>query len=378
MRICYYADGRYVHAERWMKFLAGRGHEMHLISFAEVPDHRIEGLKKIGVKYHGSTGNFHIKKFWLTLADLRFVKGVLRNEKIDVLHSHFLGSNAWYGALSGHHPHIITIMGGGDVTGPNWKPDSNRQAKTLTPYALRNADYITSWSRLMADVVEPYCNGTPIEVVHGGVDLDSFFPGERPAYLLERLKIPTDANVVFSPRLMRPLSNIFEIAQAAEVISGQRPNTFYVVAFPETAVDEEYAARVKLAFEEGAGKNKVRFVSEIAHSEIADYFRLADVMVSIPSTDGTPMTVLESMACGTPTVIGDLPDYDKEYFEHEKTTRMANVKDPQAVAASVLRLLSDKDMAASIAAEARRRVVETGSYEFQMEKMEKIYKRVAR
>jgi glycosyltransferase involved in cell wall biosynthesis len=102
------------------------------------------------------------------------------------------------------------------------------------------------------------------------------------------------------------------------------------------------------------------------------------VMVSIPSTDGTPMTVLESMACGTPTVIGDLPDYDKEYFEHEKTTRMANVKDPQAVAASVLRLLSDKDMAASIAAEARRRVVETGSYEFQMEKMEKIYKRVAR
>ena len=36
MKICYYADGRSVHTRRWASYSAGRGHEMHLISFAEM------------------------------------------------------------------------------------------------------------------------------------------------------------------------------------------------------------------------------------------------------------------------------------------------------------------------------------------------------
>jgi len=37
MRICYLADGSYVHQLRWMRYFVAKGHEMHLVSFAEVP-----------------------------------------------------------------------------------------------------------------------------------------------------------------------------------------------------------------------------------------------------------------------------------------------------------------------------------------------------
>jgi glycosyltransferase involved in cell wall biosynthesis len=171
---------------------------------------------------------------------------------------------------------------------------------------------------------------------------------------------------------MRPLSNVIEIARAAHLVSEKVPNAFYVVAFPATAVDTGYAENVEKAF----GGTNVRFVSGIPHDEIADYFRLADVTVSIPDTDGTPMTVLESMACGRPTVIGDLPDYDHEYFEGEKSTLMVDVKDPRAIADAVVRYLTDTELTQRVTAEARRRVVETGGYEFQMEKMEAIYHKV--
>jgi glycosyltransferase involved in cell wall biosynthesis len=374
MRICYFADGRYIHALRWMRYFAKVGHEMHLISFAEVLPEQIAELESAGVKYHGHTGNFHIKKPWLTLKDLRFIKSVLRKEKIDILNSHFLGANAWYAALSGFHPHVITIMGGGDVIGPDWKPDSSLQAKFLTPYSLRNADQITSWSRLMADVVRPYCRpGTPIDVVHGGIHLEKFFPGAKPDYLLERWRIPREARVIFSPRLMRPLSNIDRIAAAAGSIVNEDPNVYFVFARPEHVIVDEHAMLVEKVLQENGAISNTRFVGAIQHQEMADYFRLADVTVSIPDTDGTPMTVLESMACGTPTVIGDLPDYDREYFENEKTTMMVDVRSPKLIAKSMLRLLNDKPLAEAISNEARRRVEETGSYEFQMGKMDDIY-----
>ena len=376
MRICYYADGRYIHAERWMRFFAERGHDMHLISFEELEQGRVVELEKIGIKYHGATGDFHVKKSWRTLRDLRFVRSVLRREKIDVLHCHFLGVNCWYAALSGFHPYIITIMGGGDVTGPDWEPANKTPERFLTPYSLRNADYLTSWSQFMSDVVRPFSGDTPIEVVHGGIHLDRFTPGPKPTRLLEQWNIPEDARVVFSPRLMRRLSNVLEIAKAADLIAKAVPNVYFVVAFPTSVIEPDYSDSVRQEFAAGAAKDRVRFVSEIAHTDIADYFRLADVTISVPVTDGTPMTVLESMACGTPTVIGNLPDYDRQYFEDAKTTVMVDVNDPRSIADAVLRLLNDRELNASISAEARRRVVDSGGYEFQMGRMEEIYRKV--
>ena len=195
---------------------------------------------------HGSTGLIHIKKLWRTVRDLRFVRSVLKREKIDILHSHYLGANAWYAALSGFHPHIVTIMGGGDVTGPDWKPDRNIQSRFLTPYALRHADHITSWSHLMADVVRPYCRPeTPIDVVHGGIHLERFTPGEKPPHLLERYGLTAEDKVVFSPRLMRPLSNIIEIAKAAEMVVRECPSAYFLVAYPATVTDRAYADGVR-------------------------------------------------------------------------------------------------------------------------------------
>lgn len=378
MRICYFADGRYIHAERWMKFFAGRGHEMHLISFADVPPERVEEIEKLGINYHGAVGSFHLKKFWLTLKDIRFVRAVLKTERIDILHSHFLGPNSWYAALSGFHPHIITVMGG-DVMGENWKPSKNTQERLLTPYALRNADGLTAWSGHLADRVKPFVRmGVEIDIVHGGVELERFSAAPAPTALRQRLEIPEDGRVIFSPRLIRQLYNIDVIAQAAGLVCAQQANIYFVIALPETILDDDYVRHVKDIFADSPANNSVRFVSTIGHGEIAEYFRLADVTVSIPSADGTPMSVLESMACGTPTVIGDLPDYDREYFEHETTTLMVDVKDPRAIADALLRLLKEKETAAAISIEARRRVVATGGYEYQMSKMEKIYERLAR
>lgn len=377
MRICYIADGRYIHASRWLRYFSEQGHEMHLVSFAPMTPEHIRAIEDAGGKYLGTIGNFHIKRFWLTAGDLLSLRRLLRRERIDVLHCHFLGSNTWYAALSGFRPLVITVMGGGDVCGPGWQPDGTR-ARILTPFALRHADLITSWSRIMADAVRPYVReGTPIEVIHGGVDLKRFHPGPKPNSLREKLNLPPDAKVVFSPRLMRPLSNITQIAAAAGLVVQQVPQAHFVFVAPAEERNESYESEVRTILRDVGAADNSRFVGAIPHDEMADYHRLADVTISIPSTDGTPMTVLESMACGTPVVVSDIPDYDRHYIDPGVTVLAAKHDDATAVAGALQKILQEPEFAARLAAEAKRRVEETGSYEAQMSHMDRLYRELA-
>ena len=72
-------------------------------------------------------------------------------------------------------------------------------------------------------------------------------------------------------------------------------------ADPDTvAALEAEAARL------GVG-DRVRFLAAIPHTEMPEYLRLADVVLSMPTSDGTPVTILEAMAVGRPVVVTDLP-----------------------------------------------------------------------
>lgn len=346
---------------------------MSLLSFAPVTQQDIDGLEQAGARYFGELSPFHLKRFWRTAAQISRLRKLLREEKIDVLHSHFVGVNAWYGALSQFHPAVITVMGG-DILGEDWEPGPDIRERWLTPYALRNADLITCWSNKLVPIVRRFSGPeVPIEVVHGGVELERFSPGPRPQYLLERLNLPATARVILSPRLMRPLYNLDKLAIAAQSVCAAVPDAYFVFAVVPVATNEAYEAEVRDIFARGDANDRVRFVGAIPHDEMADYYRLADVTVSIPSSDGTPMSVLESMACGTPVLVSRIPNYDSHYIEENKTVLMVDPKDPAALATALTRLLQDRSLAQSLASEAERRVRLSGSYESQMAKMNELY-----
>ena len=373
MRICYLADGRSMHFHRWLRYFSGRGHEMYFISYLPVDDGHIARIENAGAIYLGAITTFHLKRFWVTLRNLRWLKRTLKERGIQALHCHFLGANAWYGALSNFHPLIVSVMGG-DVCGKDWKPGNDPRERWLTPLALRRADLITSWSDQLMRVARRHCQADKtIEVVHGGVDLNRFNPGDRPRYLLKRWNLPENARIAFSPRLMRPLYNLDKIAIGAVEVCQKDPHAYFLFAYLNEVKDESYEAKVRDLIREGGASDRVRFIGPIHHDEMVDHYRLADVTVSIPETDGTPMTVLESMACGTPVVVSDIPDYDPHYIEPGETVLSVKPQDTAGLAGAILRLLEGSDLAGRLAAEAGNRVRMTGSYESQMSRMERLY-----
>jgi L-malate glycosyltransferase len=378
MRIAYFADGRYVHTHKWMRFFNERGHEVHLISFAPLDQQHLAAVAATGAKYHGEIGLLHLKRFWHTLAAHRKLKSFLRSQKIDVLHCHFLGANAWYGALSRFHPFVITVMGG-DILGPDWQPSGDIRERKLTPFALRQADLVTCWSKTLTTVVRRYTRPrTPVEVIHGGIDLSRFSPGPDPTYLRERYGIPAGAKVILSPRLMRPLYNLDTIVASADRVWNDFPDARFLFAVLPEAKDPDYEAQVLSVTQASKKPDQIKFIGGIAHNEMADHYRLADVTVSIPSSDGTPMSVLESMACGTPVVVSNIRDYDTQYIELDRTVLAADPRNADDVASALKRFLRDEEFTKQISTEARRRVVETASYESQMARMEELYKELVK
>jgi len=370
MRICYLADGRYVHTHRWLRFFSERGHQTSLLSFAAVQPAHIEAVESAGARYLGELEGLHLKRFWRTTGQIARLKKLFREEKIDIVHSHFLGVNSWYAALSGFHPNVVTVMGG-DILGENWRPGPDIRERWLTPFALRKADLITCWSSRLTSVVKRYSRpDTPIEVIHGGVDVKQFSPAAAPRDLRDELRIPADAKIILSPRLMKPLYNLDKIALAARAIWPHVPNAYFLFAVSADDKNFDYERKVRGML---GDDQRVRFMESIPHERMGDFYRLADVTISIPGSDGTPLSVLESLACGTPVLVSNIPNYDPDYIEAEKTVLMAESNDVASIVSSLTRMLSDATLRQTLASEGRRRVEAYGSYKAQMTRMEDLY-----
>jgi colanic acid/amylovoran biosynthesis glycosyltransferase len=93
----------------------------------------------------------------------------------------------------------------------------------------------------------------------------------------------------------------------------------------------------------------------LARYRSAAVYCLPCVVAESGDRDGLPTSVLEAMALGVPvvtTVVSGLP----EAVLHERTGLLVPEHDPEALAEAIERLLTDPELGARLAAEARRRV----------------------
>jgi len=108
--------------------------------------------------------------------------------------------------------------------------------------------------------------------------------------------------VVFSPRSIMPLYHHDVVLDAVASL----PADLSVVMTDHLAHESEVAALRRRAADLGLSDRLV-IVPRVAHGEMADIYRLADVVVSVPASDGTPVTLLEALSVGRPVVATDLP-----------------------------------------------------------------------
>lgn len=367
MRLCLIANPNSIHTQRWVRYFAGRGHDIHLIG--EKP---LVAAPPEGIAFHDLTRQTNARKLRYVIW-AQTVRRLVHEIRPDVLHAHQVASAGWLGAAAGYHPLLVTSWGSDLLLGTR----RSMVQRQLARWVLGRADYVTCVSQPLAEAAQAL--GAPaykVEVVHWGVDTELFHPGNASAALsMTRERGAAQSPLVLSIRGLRPIYNPLVIAQAIPAVLARRPDARFIVR--TYSVDTDLLAEFQRILAAGNATHAVEYVGDLADdAAIADLYRQAAVVVSIPSSDGTPQSVLEAMACGAAPVMSDLPSL-REWLRPDVEGLFVPVGDVAALAEAIVRLLGDDALRRSVQAAAVRLVQERADSRLWMRRYEQIYQQLA-
>ena len=173
--------------------------------------------------------------------------------------------------------------------------------------------------------------------------------------------------MILSPRSDGDVYNAHIILRAFDRVADERNDiTLVLLRSPADGLD--------LGALRHAGR--VRVVGRVPHEMMADYYGAADVCVSIASSDSSPRSVWEAMACGAPCVVSDIP-WVRELIEHERHALVVPI-DEDAVAGALRDARQPRARRPESGVDARRLVEEHRDRDYETERLCAIYEQVAR
>lgn len=296
----------------------------------------------------------------------------LRRCKPDVVHIHFAYSYyPWVAGVFGCRPLVVTVEGGDVLFEEQGSPTT--AGKWLTVRLLHQADYVTTQSNFLANAVNRLGDFRgKTERILWGVSLDEFRRRDVAALRLE-LGLRPGARVILSPKILQPFYRVELVVEAMAIVRRTCPDALLVVS--EYGADPAYRGELaRLVAELDLGEH-VLFAGVIAHEDMPDYYSLAELSIAVPPSDGLPQALLESLACGTPQILSRLPRYE-ELVQHEESAYFVDAT-PEAIAAGIIRLLSDTPLRTRIAERGRSVVEQQANIDEQAARVERRFEELA-
>ncbi len=357
MKLCFIADATTVHTKRWVEYFSSTGHEVHLITY-ESPEEPIPGvyLYVVGSMFK----NLYLAFPFRHLKIMRLVKKI----KPDIVHAHFITKFGFHGALLGFHPLVMSAWGSDVLVIP-------RNSKLLwyfTKFSLRKADLIYAVSKDMeTKIVSSF--GIPnncVKVVPFGVDMTLFHPKSS-------LSDKQDGKTtVFSNRNFLEVYNIETLINAIPLVIEKNENIRFVIkgSGPLERSLKELASSLNV-------DEYVTFVGWTEYHDMPKYLHNCDIYVSTAISDGTPVSVLEAMACGKTCIVTDVGGVG-EWIEDGVSGCLVPPQHPQVLADKILELAMDPTKRDALGKEAYGVVTERGDWYNIMKCVRDDYKKLVR
>jgi glycosyltransferase involved in cell wall biosynthesis len=300
------------------------------------------------------------------LAVLRQLPGLVRREKIDIVHSqHAHMPDLLYGALYRRpltfrtiHSTILTQwegirlaeqFGGGLQESERWQvalePMLRMTEQVVFGYP---GPFLTVSESMKEHLVGRGIDGRRVRVIYNGVRTDRFRPDVPDRRSLS--PDPSDPVILYSgrPTLLKGFGVLLE---AMPRVWEKVPRAFF--AFAGASPLELDALLVG----RNLPKERIGILGRLPYGALPGVYASATIAVAPTFADNVPFWVLEAMACGVPTVasrVGGIP----EIVNDPSTGLLVAAGDPVALAEALTTLLRDDGLRRSIGRAGRARVEE--------------------
>jgi phosphatidylinositol alpha-1,6-mannosyltransferase len=163
--------------------------------------------------------------------------------------------------------------------------------------------------------------------------------------------------VALSVGRLEPRKGIDGALEAVAALAGEAPDLIYLVVGEgsQRPALEARARRADLA-------GRVRFVGHVSDDELPAFYRLAEVFL-LPGrreepdeVEGFGIALCEAAASGLP-VIGGASGGIPEAMEAGRTGLLVDGRDPRSIAAALLALLADRELAERLGCAGREAVL---------------------
>ena len=223
----------------------------------------------------------------------------------------------------------------------------------LKLFGLRFARRMTEMTYRLAGQISPCCDynqrwerhvgAAPeqLETIYYAVDGEDFQASPRTA--------DAPDTVVWVGRI-NPLKDVETLLRAAALVAEQRPDVKFLLYGSAPAEDAAYGERCRALHRE-LGLDGVATFCGFTNDAPAAYSS-GDIMVLSSISEGFPFSTLEAMLCGRPVVatsVGGIPE------QIDQGGIVVEPRNPAAMAAALLSLLSDPQRCQELGAAARHR-----------------------
>ncbi|MEX0912727.1 MAG: N-acetyl-alpha-D-glucosaminyl L-malate synthase BshA [Gemmatimonadota bacterium] len=326
--------------------LAGRGHEVHFISYAH-PFRLPRFLERVYfhevevVRYP----LFDHSPYPLALAAK--MHEVTEHERLDILHVHYAiphATSAWIAREMlgpGHPLKIVTTLHGTDIT----LVGQDRSFQEITRFSIVRSDGLTAVSEYLKDETTAHFDVPPdrITVIPNFVDMKTYDRGRYPCH--RKFLAGPGEKVVMHISNFREVKRVRDVVRIFAAIQREVPSR---LVFVGDGPDRQAAADEATALGVSA---QVVFLGK--QDSVAELLACADLFLLPSASESFGLTALEAMASGVPVVatrVGGLP----EVVEDGVAGHLGEVGDTAGMAAAGAAILRDPDTVARYGAAARK------------------------
>ncbi len=236
-----------------------------------------------------------------------FIRNIINKENPSIIHVQQITNNAFLTILANRKkniPAIYTAWGSDVLINPN----KSFLLSKMIKYILRHAQYFTSDSKFMSDVMDKMA-GRKLNTLIANFGIN-----------IECSKIAEKQNVIYSNRQLKKLYRIDKIIEAfARFMLNKKSNDWKLII----GADGEEILVLKALTKKLKIENSVDFVGWLNKEQNSYYYNVAKYYISIPESDATSISLLEAMALGCIPILSDLPA-NREWVEHGRNGIIVN------------------------------------------------------